>query len=223
MNKAAIIASILGVVVVGGGLYVVSSGSSSNTGEGQSNNEVSGSPRDVSGTGTFLGLLERGDSLTCDISYTDEEGSTMDGTVFFSDGNMRGDFTMQFDGEQMETHVIHDGEYAYSWGASSAGNMAVKFPIDEPDDAEMSREEPATGENGQFDFDQEVAYDCSAWRTDASKFVPPADIEFVDLEAQMNAMFDSSSTAGGAGQCAACEQIPDAAAQSQCRAALGCQ
>ena len=199
-------------MVVGGGVYLMTASPENDATEEME--EVMESTN-VSGEGTLRALIALGQDLSCDFVYDDEETSRSEGTVYLSGEKMRGDFTITMDGAEMESHIIRDGATGYTWGTTPAGSVAIMFELSEEDvEGEASSEQ-------SIDLDQNLTYDCDVWSVDESKFVPPADLDFQNISAQMEMMMQGSAEVSGA-QCGACEQIPDAGAQAQCKAALGC-
>lgn len=222
MNKA--VAAVLAVVLLGGGAYyffVMSNDSSEDEETVASTTDVPAATDDGSqnGVGTWASLLARGQDLTCDFRSEDVANeTTTEGTVYIAGERMRGDFTMLQAGETYEMSVIRDSEYAYTWGASAAGAMAIKVAVaNTPAEGGMTDQDP-------FESDVPVEYSCARWSVDEDKLTPPSDIDFLDMSAQLDAAQNAQAGAGvdiGAQQCAACDQAP-ADVRDQCRAALGC-
>lgn len=145
----------------------------------------------LTGVGSFAALLGLGQNITCDYSFSDEVGAGT-GTGYFAGERMRVDSTMTTNDGVFDSHMINDGDFIYTWTSTSEGDFAVKIPIPEEsadvDDSDYSYMDG--DESGQFDVDQQVEYDCDRWSVDGSVFVPPVDIEFMDMSAMMQGMFD---------------------------------
>lgn len=143
--------------------------------------------------GTLRALLGIGESSQCTFTSTLEDGSTNVGTIFAADGRVKVDSIITDDTGVQSLSFIDDGTHYYSWGNNAEGTYAVKmarqtFPEDdtysEADfDYEAETETP-------FDYEQEMEYECENWAVDESKFIPPSDIEFVDMSVMMEGMFD---------------------------------
>lgn len=209
---------LVGIVVVGGGVYIATQGGFStgpNSATSEEEHMAMEENEPISGEGTLRSLLALGKDLTCDFAYTSDEDARTEGTVYLSGERMRGNFTMMMDDQHMEAHTIRDGETAYVWGTTPYGEMATKFNImeDEGDDSDSSEQ--------SIDLDESVEYDCRGWSVDGSMFTPPSDVQFQDLSAQMQMMQDTNMQMQGT-QCDACAQIPDPNARAQCETALGC-
>lgn len=188
------------VVIVGGGWYLFSGDgethdvetTTSGTAQEQAAQQEGGSSDDqFSGAGSFVSLMERGEQFQCDFRYTDEAEVSGDGTFYFDQGRMRVDSTVMQDGETYVSHMIFDTDRTYTWSETSEGTFAVVF---EADPQEMSETDAPQGSaqmgmNEQVSMDQRVSYDCRRGGVNASMFVPPSDIEFMDMQAMMQGQF----------------------------------
>lgn len=185
-----------------------------------------GSPAVEEGTtmeefnGTMEDLMARGRDVTCTFTQTDDAGMTK-GTVYITqDGRMRGEFTNEGDEGPMAMHMINDGEYSYTWGVPSM-NKGVKMKLDDEEDNSIMDDDDEDDDDDaeeMVDMDESMEYRCSTWRADASKFVPPSDIEFQDLSAMMQGVLEGMGNV----DCSVCDSMPDEAAMSQCKQAMGC-
>jgi len=127
---------------------------------------------------------------------------------------MRGDFSMNFTqgGGTMEASTIQKDNTIYSWGSSPFGDFATKLNVE--DDA------PSNKSKG-IDFDEDIDYSCKKWNVDNDKFNVPSDIQFDDINLEVNQINKSTQQLQDL-QCSACDSVPDAASKAQCQAALGC-
>lgn len=164
---------------------------------------------ETSAKGSLKSLLGLGKNVNCTFTYPDA-GST--GTVYVSGQKMRGDFNMMVEGKQMESHMIQDGTYAYSW----TGSQGAKFKIDQ----NLKASPVSGGQQQSVDLEKEVDYKCSPWSADNSKFTVPTDVKFVDMSEMMKQVPAQTGNTPG-GQQSACDQITDPAAKAQCVKALG--
>lgn len=86
-----------------------------------------------------------------------------------------------------------------------------------------------------FDTSEEVDMDCREWSADASKFVPPSNVEFTDMSQMMGQMRAAMGSVDGvrgadgttgfdmqAMKCQACDQVPAGPDRDQCRQMMGC-
>lgn len=199
MSLQKIVVLCLALVVVGGGIWYLTSGTG-NDSEGLINNDSSSVEQmeeneqtemeAPSGFGSFASLFGLGQSITCDYSFSDDEGNSGSGTGYFANDKMRVDSTMQSEGQTFDSHMINDGEFTYVWTTSAEQSFAMKMPVEEfeQDDAPMVEEDH---QQAQVSMDQEVEYDCDRWTADSLMFVPPADVEFTDMEAMMKQMMEN--------------------------------
>ena len=138
------------------------------------------------GAGSFLSLMALGRDLTCDFSYVapDTNGAVA-GTVFISGERMRGDFEMEQSGEVMQSHMIQDDEYMYTWSQGSMGSFAMKMPLDEAETTGAQTDVTSESYSRPVALDYDVNYSCQPWSVSAATFVPPADIDFMTMEEMM--------------------------------------
>ncbi len=209
MNKT--IALVLGVIVVVGAGYLVISGGSTQSGA----TTVNGSMKE---------LLAQGKSLKCAFQNTIAVGTTS-GTVYVGNGKLHGDYTITQTGsaQVIQAHMTIDGPTMYYWMEGQSTGFKVPF------DASKSAE-PASGSSADASaqFTKAADYSCTSWTVDESVFSLPQ-MPFTDVtnvtptSASAGAMPTGGVAPTEAQKCAACDQIPDASAKSQCRVALGCK
>ncbi len=169
------------------------------------------------GSGSLRTLFGSGKNLSCSVSYKPVDADSTDaynGTIYVSGNKMRMEFTTTADGLSMKSNIIQDGTNGYMWGSSPQGTMAIKFTVD-PAQADVQKQQ-------QFNLDQNVDYDCKNWSVDSSMFVPPSDIQFMDMSEMMNQAMPRGGADMKSAQCASCNQIGDASAKAQCLQALSC-
>jgi len=161
--------------------------------------------------GTLKDLFAKGQSMECTYSQS-YEGMITAGKIYVANSKVRADFEInQPGGEKNTSAMIQDGEYVYIW--SSASDQGTKFKIDEG----MGKDQAEGIEEGSVDMDWQdmnIDYSCKPWREDPSYFIAPTQVKFVDMGAQVEQMMEN--------QCAACEQLPDGEAKSQCLESLDC-
>lgn len=210
MNKVAIWI-VVAIVVLGGGYAVTQKKSSSPTGE-QKNEERKGPDRQ-----SLKGLLASGRPQRCTFSRTDET-SSVDGVAYIAGGKVRGDFTITTSGKAISSHMVLEGQTMHSWTDDPPMGFKMMVSGDAP---------AAQGQRAPVDADQLLDYRCEGWSVDQSKFGLPSGIQFKNFGAVTAppAGAGSASASGAvnakAMQCAACDQVPEAA-RAQCRAALQC-
>lgn len=207
---------------------------------------------------SFSQLMQMGENYTCTFSDSSEEG-TVSGTAYIaasenkfrtdynvSDEEFEADMTADMENESQmgmdfrNGSMISDGEFVYIWNSETNEGYKMKF---DPNDFDLESEfditdESASDANQGFDHDQEMDYNCQPWRVDSSKFVPPAEITFVDFSAQfeqMESMINTMQLEGNteastqteanydlSEMCSMCDQLPAGEAQNECLTSLGC-
>jgi hypothetical protein len=129
-------------------------------------------------TGSFFDLATRGGTYTCTISSSGTNNSST-GTVYVSGTNVRGDFISTTAGKTVDSSMLKLDDKVYVWG----GGMTQGIVMDAALTATGS-DAPAMSGSGS-EMKQEYGWDCTATGADASKFVKPSNIEFMDLGAMM--------------------------------------
>ena len=183
----------------------------------------------LSGRGSLQELMARGESLECTIEYTPEapDEASVEGTYFVSQERMRGDFLTSTDGEEYLASMIVTDDTLYTWSEVEGETYGMQIDLSTFEEtANETDDQPDTRE--PVPMDEDVRYDCKTWsNVDATVFVPPADITFIDYSDVLQGGMEYGTVYEEAGesadQCASCEQIPDAAAREQCLTALGCE
>ncbi len=221
MNKGLIIAIVLVVLVVGAGALLLSRNQSTSTPAAPSSQ--SNSEQTVNGesfSGNLLSLLSSGQSYTCTFGGADESGNEFNGIVYVASGNkLSGEFSMvQPGGEPVQSNVIRDGTYNYIW--SDLLEDGLKTKIEEGDTSIFGGDSASDISTGLSDTEN-YHFNCNPGVSDNSMFIPPTNINFVDLSEQMM-MIQEKNEAALEGKCDACDQIPAGDAQNQCLQALGC-
>ena len=161
-------------------------------------------PEESQTKGSIKNLLAAGKNQTCTVKYPAGE-QTGEGTVYVSEKNLRGDFTMTFEEKTIDSHMIQDETYMYSW--SSLSPQGVKMKIAELEKVQAS---PTTE---SVDLDQEIDVNCSSWSVDSSKFTLPANVNFVETRTTptQTQQLDKS----------VCDQITDPQSKASCLQSLG--
>ena len=145
------------------------------------------------------------------------------GTVYVSNGKMRGDFISDVNGKQAASHMINDGTTAFIWMDDQATGFKTNLEAIE----KMSGQ---TGVSQTVDINKPVDFTCSSWTVDQAKFAVPVEIRFSDMSQMMEdamkrmpSTMPTSPVASGNSQvaCAACDSL-EGEAVTQCKTALKC-
>lgn len=175
MSTNALIGIIAGIVIVGGGVWYVSSNKEVSPVAIEETSEESQEAQQNEGEGTLADLMGRTGSWTCEVNAAYEGGSS-DGTVVMNDGKLRGDFTATMAGITVNTSFIGRDGYMYSWTSMLPQGFKV----------EMNAAAGTAGGQG-MDPSTNVNYSCMPWAADESKFVVPSDITFIEMNTEASA------------------------------------
>ena len=157
-------------------------------------------------------LITKAKPVKCTYKLESENGGTSGITYVFG-GKVRSDFVQKIPGEKdIESHFIKDGDWTYTWSSTSESGIKVKRE-DESDDYPDEGE----GKVNYKDMDTEMDYSCKGWLVDNSVFEIPKNIEFKDLNAEMNKAKESMKS-----MCGTCEMISDEKEKLECRESLRC-
>lgn len=201
-----VVAAVLILAALGGGYYLYSK--QGTTGTPQNSSQESGNKT----SGKFWDLLKAGKNQECTFSSSTND-MTAKGTIFVSSDKVRGDFDSTVGGQKMTSYMIKDGDYIYIW--TSGSNQGTKMKFDQVEQTDQSGSQSGTPQQTQT-FNQNYEYDCKSWNPDNSKFTPPSNIQFLDINAQMD---QAKNTVKGA--CSSCDSLSGEAKDS-CRKALSC-
>jgi len=160
-------------------------------------------------------LLTRSGSHMCTFDET-TANSQNSGTVYISNGRMRGDFTSVISGKTVQSHMIAMQNESYVW--TDETKQGFKMMLDQSAQGQAQQ-------NQSVDINAELNYNCTSWSEDSNKFNLPSDIKFTSMQEMMGGMMNGSvQTTGGtnASQCSVCDQAPEPQ-RTQCRTALGCK
>lgn len=117
-------------------------------------------------------LLALGTTQQCTFSQN-VNGSTNSGTFYLGAGKMRGDFNSVTNGQTMMAHMISDGQDVYTW----LDGMNIGFKTAASAN-QATTPTPGAPAGGNVDINQKLAYNCSPWTTDGTKFVVPTSVQF---------------------------------------------
>lgn len=110
--------------------------------------------------------------LTCTFNSAADSGS-VSGTVYISEGKIRGDFVATGNGKEFSSHMIADGKFSYVWMDGETSGLKMAFdPKAQP-----------TGQpnNSPISVDEQADYKCVATKLEAGKFEVPGTVEFVTI------------------------------------------
>jgi len=183
MNKT-VLWVLIGVIVLGGILYLATGKKSSapattsNTNvESSANTSANATPAANSSAApqSLKDLLAFGGSQKCTFS---DSGSS--GTFYVSGGKARGDFSSTVAGKTEMTHMIMDGQISYVW----VDGQKQGFKMSASDMASAQSSAPAAAPKA-VDANKKMDYSCSPWAADSTMFALPAGVQFMDMSAMM--------------------------------------
>lgn len=175
------------VVVVGGGYYVMNSGSLSVTQTEDVAEQEADAVADkvtpklaesaLSFSGSWNDLAKRGGNYVCEVNHSSKLDISS-GTVYVSGTSVRGEFVSQTSVGAVASHMLKVDNKVYVWGGGMEQGIMMQ--------ASAMEGQGSTQTSGQgVRANQKYDWACRATGTDASKFVVPTNIEFVDLSAMM--------------------------------------
>lgn len=138
----------------------------------------------VSGVGSLKELQTQGKDFECQIvSVQPGTEGNIEGTLFLSKGNLRGDFMVpapEFGGKILSS-MITGGTSLYVWTKIENDTFGFKSDLTNEKTKQIDTKEPVP-------LDAQVQYTCTEWTlVDGSVFVPPAEVQFKDLTAVIDA------------------------------------
>lgn len=154
---------------------------------------TSSEPEIVSGKGSLLSLLGMEVSQECRFVVR-VDGMLQEGTAFYDGGNARVDTLISGAETAAPTasYMIMDADtkMMYMWGTAQGG-QGIKMVLPESADTAAAESPVADGaKTPGITPDMDVDYNCKPWRVDGSVFVPPSDVEFMDMS-EMQRMMES--------------------------------
>ena len=165
MNKT-LMWVLVAVVVVAGGYYVLKG--DNQPGENETTQEETGKKM------AFSEFIKQGGSYKCEVKQSMNDFNS-GGTVYISNGNIRGDFTTVAEGQTAQTSFMLKDGFTYNW-SSLAPNMGVKVPV------AVDSETTVNSEVYSWSANQIGDYDCEPWVADAARFIVPTNINFTLIE-----------------------------------------
>lgn len=196
--------------------------------------EVTATPSNddpISGRGSLSALLALSRNLECMVANDADPQFASEGTVFLSDGKVRGDFLTGPRGEQVLSSLIIRDNTMYLWSTIDGETWGMKSDLSA---GAPEAETPALETQEPIGLEDNVRYDCKPWvGVDGSVFVPPGDVLFRDLGTIMEQGMEYGTTfeggaradmavPGGGDPCAACALVTDPSSREVCEIQFSC-
>ncbi|MEY4602345.1 MAG: hypothetical protein RL292_286 [Candidatus Parcubacteria bacterium] len=132
---------------------------------------------------TFSELLKQGGSYRCTVNQYVQNIESK-GVVFIDKDRIRGDFSTQTQGMNIDSSLVVKDGYTYTW-SSALGARGIKIKNSTPyGGAQVKGQNTQMTSTYGFNGEQIGDYDCEAWAVDESKFIPPMSITFTELQPQ---------------------------------------
>lgn len=163
-------------------------------------------------TSNLFDLIKEGKTIKCSFSMSDENG-TNSGTTYVSGSKLSSVFKIKpNEGAEIESNTIMDGDWVYIWSTNMPQGTKMKVSEIPSQDADNTTKQQFETLNNPF------AYKCSPWTADNTKFIPPSEIQFVDLTETMKQLQN-----GNTQFCGLCEQAGDVSKVAECKKNLNCE
>jgi hypothetical protein len=167
--------------------------------------------------GTLRSLISSKKPQIC--TYSNDLGSaSVSGTVYLADGKVKADFTSVSEENKISGHMIINDGYAYIWTGTTSKGIKIVFDPNQPTGTPLNSQVP--------DLNQSFAYACKEWKTDASLFAPPLNVDFslISVPAQPSgAVSPASGSVTNGSACSVCDKLPAGESQVACRAQFHCK
>jgi hypothetical protein len=175
----------VGIVVVIGAIYFGASaliGDDNSTPAGQEQTEQNNSApaKQIEQTSSkkvaFSEFVKKGGSYKCTVNQS-VGGVNTSGTTYINNSMIRGEYSSQVQGMNINTFFIARDGFTYTWN-SMMPNSGFKAKIVAPTEGNSSAPMSAS-----YSFNAETIgdYDCSPWAVDMSKFAIPASVTFQSI------------------------------------------
>ena len=203
-KKVAISLALLIILLVGG--YLIRKGKLAPPGSVVPQEEASSST-------SLKDLISKGLAQKC--TYENENGK---GTVYVSDGKVRGDFSTILNDKTTISHMIVNEKTSYFWSDDEKSGIKMTFDTSEATPV-PGEETPVTG---SFDAGASMNYNCSAWIVDSSLFEIPTDIQFMSFGSNPPAdAMEGPKSEDVSSKCSYCDNLTGDS-KTQCLTSLNC-
>lgn len=158
----------------------------------------------IKGKNSIMSLFKLGKSMECTFSFS-SDGMRGEGTGFFADGNARVDSLYTATGSApTASYMISDAasKVMYTWTLDEGVAQGVKIAIPDEVPENTTTDTPDTVTSmpvpdGSVTPQTDVEYNCKPWNVDNSVFVPPSDVEFMDMTSMQAQMEEMQRSMGG--------------------------
>lgn len=186
---------ILIVLALGAGWYFWSTNNENNSNETTTQEEMTTDTTESDSTTTdnsnnLLALLQSRETKTCTYSM-EQEGTTISGVAYIAGDNMRNNYEVSGEEQNITGSMIKMGDTMYIWGSSMPQGIKMQVNMEElaAQYSQNGDQQLIPGQNmTPFDITKQTEYTCANWVSDDSMFTPPADVTFTDMSEMMQTM-----------------------------------
>jgi hypothetical protein len=160
---------------------------------------------ELSGSASILDLMgsAAGKSMECTFIFTGSD-TRSEGTGFFAQDKARVDMlNTDATNVQVASYMIMDkpSDAMYVWTLANGQETGMKMSISENEKfaAAMQANTPPAGASAQtqpMSPETALQYNCKPWSPDMTVFIPPKDVEFMDMSEMQKMMGDMSGGMG---------------------------
>lgn len=149
------------------------------------------------------------------------------GQVYIDGERFSGKFSSQGPNINTTSNAISDSEFIYTWEQGSNEGVKLSLDVDETV-ADLQQLAPDFGTNPtdfadrEFLNDNQAEYNCESWTVNESVFQIPSNVNFVDIQDQLQQLEDAFSSFDTSDSCSICESIPDDRAKRECLQSFSC-
>lgn len=125
---------------------------------------------------SFLDFVNSKESFECTVTQN-VQGISSNGTVFISEGKIRGEFQTETQGMKINSSMVVKDGYTYSW-TSMMPSVVYKAKVAS---GEISQQNTQMSGSYSFDARQIGSYDCKETSVNDSRFELPQGVSLVDI------------------------------------------
>ncbi len=129
----------------------------------------------------FSQFVKQKGSYKCEVDQYLDSGYSQKttGTVFLSDGKIRGDFDIAVQGMNLKTSLIVKDDFTYTWTSMSPVGRKMKVDAE----GETGASNGVVDNGGSYSWNDQLIgdYNCVDWNVDNSVFELPAGIQFQEV------------------------------------------
>lgn len=199
---------VLAILVLGGGYHLYNA---QNKEGSQTPNKVDESPKNESVLNTsIVNLLSENRKVKCSFDYKNAD-TTITGDVYIDGKRMRSDYiTDDPEFGKIESSVIRDNRFLHVWGMPGV-ETGTKLSLGEAAEDAI---------DNFISTDEILDFDCSFWFVNERLFIPPAEIEFIDISSGVEQGIEEPLKIKA--DCSVCNEIIEPELREECRQDLNC-